>query len=229
MKIRTTHKIVIAAAIGLAFSAFAHAQLLVNLNEQATFAPFIGGTNNGVTNNGTFNTTEVITTGTPVASPFNITYNPLTGPSMVTLGTGTLTTANFVFNSPITPLNYFTTLGAVINYDFDNNGTIDLVQNYTINLSSFTSPNGLTGVNYSIIPVQFFGNVTINGNTYAYASVVANSTGTLFDGSTTTAAIQFQFLSTPVPEPSTYALAGVLGLGGIVYLRRRRSALGLAA
>jgi hypothetical protein len=227
MKLSPGYKILFAAAIGLAFSAVAaHAQLLVNLNQQATFAPFTGGTNNSVTPNGTFNTTEVIHTGTPVATPFTITYNPLSGPSTVTLGTGTLDTSTFVFSSPITPLSYFTSLGAVINYDFDNNGAIDLTQNYTINLSPFTAPNGLTGVSYQIIPVQFFGGVTINGLNYSYASVVSNSVGTLFDGSSTTAAIQFQFLAntTPVPEPSTYALFGVMALSGIVWLRRRFSA-----
>jgi hypothetical protein len=227
MKLKTTsYKLAFAAAIVLAFSAVAaHAQLLVlNVREQATFGPTVGGSNTNVTNNGTFNTTEVITTGTPVGTPFSITYNPLTGPSTVALNTGTLNTATFVFNSTITPLSYFTSEGVVLGIDFDNNGTIDLVQNYTLNLSPFTAPNGLTGISYSIIPQQFFGSVLINGQTYGYASVVSNNTGTLFNGSSTTAAIQFQFLATPVPEPSTYALAGVLALGGIVVLRRRRHA-----
>jgi hypothetical protein len=231
MKLRPRSKLVLAAAIGLAFSAIAaHAQLLVvNVREQATFGPTTGGTNTNVTNNGTFNTTEVITTGTPVGTPFSITYNPLTGPSTVALNTGTLNTSTFVFNSSITPLSYFTSEGVALGIDFDNNGTIDLVQNYTLSLSPFTSPNGLTGVSYSIIPQQFFGSVLINGQSYGYASVVSNNTGILFDGSSTTAAIQFQFLATPVPEPSTYALAGVAALGGIVILRRRRSSAGLLA
>lgn len=226
MKLSPRYRILIAAALGLAFSALtAHAQLNINLREQATFGPFTGGTNNSVSNNGSFNTTEVIHTGTPVAAPFTITYNPTSlGPTTINLATDTLTTSTFVFNSTITPLNYFASLAAVINYDFDNNGTIDLVQNYTINLTSYTAANGLTAVSYQIIPVQFTGPVTINGTTYSYASVVSNSIGTLFDGSSTTAAIQFQFLANPVPEPSTYALFGVMALGGITWLRRRRSA-----
>ena len=58
MKLSPRYKILFAAAIGLAFSAVAaRAQLLVNVNQQATFSPFTGGTNNNVTNNGTFNTT----------------------------------------------------------------------------------------------------------------------------------------------------------------------------
>ena len=227
MKLSPRYKILFAAAIGLAFSAVAaRAQLLVNVNQQATFSPFTGGTNNNVTNNGTFNTTEVITTGTPLASPFSITYNALSGPSLVTLSTGTLDTATFTFHSTINPLTYFTSLGVTINTDFDNDGIIDLTQAYTLNLSPFTAPNGLTGVSYSIVPTNYFGSVIINGNYYAYASVVSNNTGTLFDGSSTVAAIQFQFLATPVPEPSTYALFGVMALGGIVWLRRRRSSTG---
>jgi hypothetical protein len=223
MRLRPQSKFIFAATLGLAFFTLAaHAQLInVNVSQQATFGPFTGGTNNVVTNNGSVNTTEVITTGTPVATPFSITYNPLTGPSSVQLNTGTLNTATFVFHSPTTPLNYFTSVGVTLNTDFNNDGIYDLTQNYTLSLSPFTAPNGLTGVNYLIVPQQFFGSVVINGLTYGYASVVSNNTGTLFDGSSTTSAIQFQFLATPVPEPSTYALAGVLALGGIVVLRRR--------
>lgn len=225
MKLSPRYKILFAAAIGLAFSAVAaHAQLIGNLREQATFAPFTGGTFNGVTNNGLFNTTEVITTGTPTATPFTITYTPLSGPFTLLLPTDTLNTSTFAFHSPITPLSYFTSLGVVLNYDFDNNGSIDLSQSYTINLAPFAAPNGLTGVSYSIIPVNSFGSVVINGTNYSYASVVSNSVGTLFDGSSTTAAIQFQFLPpSAVPEPSTYALFGVMALGGIIWLRRRFS------
>jgi hypothetical protein len=223
MKLVPTSKLLFAAAMGLALSTLAaRAQLVaINLSEQGTFGPFIGGINNNVTNNGTFNTSEVITTGTPLASPFSITYTPLTGASSVPLNTGTLNTGTFVFSSSIVPLNYFTTVAVTLDYDFDNSGAIDLVQTYTLNLTPYTAPNGLTGVSYSIIPQQESGPVLINGKIYGYASVVSNNTGTLFNGSNTTAAIQFEFLATPVPEPSTYALAGVLALGGIILLRRR--------
>lgn len=223
MRLRSLSKSSIAAALGLAFLAVgAHAQLLVNVSQQATFGPFIGGVNNNVTNNGSLNTTQVITTGTPSEAPFSITYNPLTGPSSVNLNTGTLNTATFVFDSTLTPLDYFSSVGVLIQTDFDNDGVFDLSQSYSLNLATFTAPNGLTGVSYEIIPDQFFGSVVINGLEYGYASVVSNSVGTLFDGSSTTAAIQFQFLATPVPEPSTYALAGVAALLGIVALRRHR-------
>ena len=111
----------------------------------------------------------------------------------------------------------------MLNFDFDNNGSIDLTQNYTINLTPFTAPNGLTGINYSIIPQQFFGSVLINGQTYGYASAVANSSGGLFDGQNTTSTLQFQFVATPVPEPSTYAIAGVAALVGIAAVGRRKN------
>ena len=226
MKLRS--KFAIAAALGLAFSALAaNAQLLVvNVRSQATFGPFVGGINNGVTNNGAIDTTEVITTGTSNnASRFTITYNPIIGPAVLDLsmGNGTLNTGTFNFSSPQTPLSYFSTLGLVRDIDFDSDGAWDVTQNYTLNLTPFTAPNGLTGVNYAIIPVEFFGTADINGQVYTYASVVSGATGTLFDGSNNTAAVQFQFIATPVPEPSTYALAGVAALGGIVLLRRRFS------
>ncbi|MBC7366182.1 MAG: PEP-CTERM sorting domain-containing protein [Undibacterium sp.] len=232
MKLRPKSKLLLAAALGLAFTAInAHAQLIVNVRERATFTGFVGGTNNGVSNNGGVNLAETVTTGTPVATPFTIVYQPLTGPGNVTLNTGTLNTATFQFTSPVSPANFFSSVQVAIDTDFDNNGTYDLTQNYTLSLSPFTAPNGLSGVNYSIVPQQFFGSVSINGSSYGYASVVSNNSGTLFDGSSTTAAIQFQFLAlaTPVPEPSTYALFGVLALGGIVALRRRRSSANAAA
>lgn len=223
MKLSSTSKSVFAATIGLAFLAVAaHAQLVVNVSQKATFGPFVGGINNAVTNNGSTNINQVITTGTPISDQFKITYDPLTGPGVVSLGNGTLNTTTFNFDSSQIPANYFGSVAVKIETDFDSVGGFDLVQNYTLNLSAFTAPNGFTGVNYVIVPQEFFGSVIINGTTYAYASVVSNNTGTLFDGSNTTAAIQFQFQATPVPEPSTYAMAGVLALGGIVAYRRRK-------
>jgi hypothetical protein len=223
MKLRPSSKSLFAAALGLAFLAVAsHAQLFVNVSQTATFGPFVGGVNNFVTNNGSTNINQVISTGTPLADPFTITYDPLTGPSVVTLNTGTLNTTTFVFDSTLTPLQYFDTLAVVIATDFDTDGITDLVQNYSINLSPFTSPNGFTGVSYEIVPLEFFGSVTINGETYGYASVVSNNTGVLFDGSNTESAIQFQFLATPVPEPSTYAMLGAVAIGAIVAFRRRK-------
>ena len=222
MKTNLGFKLLSAVALGLAcFTLAARAQLLVNVHQQATFGAFVGGTNNGVTNNGTFDTSEVVTTGLPLATPFSITYNPLIGPSSVTLNTGTLDTTSLVFHSPVSPTSYFSSVGITIGTDFDNNGTIDLTQTNTINLSPFTSPNGFTGVMYSIVPVQYFGSVVINNIQYSYASVVANSVGSLFDGSSTTSFVQFQFNASPVPEPSTYALFGVMTLTGIAALRRR--------
>lgn len=210
------------AILGFAFcSVVAHAQLMVNVTQQATFDTFVGGTNNNVTNNGSTNLQEVVTTGLPLATPFSITYNPLIGPSTVTLGTGTLDTTSLTFHSTINPTQFFTSARMVINTDFDSNGIFDLQQIYTVSLAPFTAPNGFTGVSYTIVPVNFFGNVTINGTNYSYASVVANSSGTLFDGSSTTSVIQFQFLATPVPEPSTYALCGVLALTAASFVRRK--------
>ena len=226
MKLRS--KLAIAAALGLAFSAIvANAQLLVvNVRSQSTFGAFVGGTGNSVSNNGAINTTEVVSTGTSnTAAQFTITYNPVIGPATLDLsgGNGTLNTGTFTFASPQSPVNYFTSVPLVRSIDFDNNGIFDVTQNYTLNLSPFTAPNGLTGVNYSIVPVQFFGSAVINGQNYTYASVVSGSSGTLFDGSSATASVQFQFIATPVPEASTFALAGVAALAGIIALRRRAS------
>jgi MYXO-CTERM domain-containing protein len=222
-------KLALSAGIGLVFSTVAaHAQLVsVNMSEQTTWGPFTGGSNvNTVTNNGSTNTQEVVTSGVSAGTPFSITYNPLSGPSTVSLSNGTLNTSTFVFQAPENAVQYFNTVGITINYDFDGHNADELTQNYTLTLTPFSSPNGLTGTSYLFTPVNSFGVVDFDGQNFEYASVVSNSAGTLFDGSSTTAAIQFQFLGiavSPVPEPASYALAGVLVLGGIVSLRRRRS------
>lgn len=236
MKLRSKSKFVIAAALGFAFSGLAaNAQLLlVDVRSQATFGPFVGGSNNSVSNNGAIDTVEVIRTGTSAsASQFSVTYTPLIGPSALDLsaGSGTLNTATFRFESPQSPVDFFSSLALVVSLDFDNNGTLDVTQNYSLNLTPFLAPNGLAGVNYAIVPVEFFGSAEVNGQTYTYASVVSGATGTLFDGSNNTADVQFQFITTAVPEPSTYALAGMAALGGIVLLRRRKNTkqLSLAA
>jgi len=218
-------KLALAAALGLAFPTLnANAQFIsVNVREQLTFGAFVGGSNNSSTNNGVVDATQVVSTGTPVATPFRITYTPILTAGNVLLNTGTLTVATFDFVSPINPLNTFASLPFELTFDFDSNGIWDVIQNYVLTTSPFLAPNGLTGINYSILPVQFFGNATINALSYGFASVVSNSSGTLFDGSSTQSAIQFQFLSNlvPVPEPSTYALFGVVALAGIVAFRRR--------
>jgi len=227
MKLRHTSKLVIAAALGLAFTAItAQAQLFVNVNQWATFGPiFNGGINNNVTNPGSLNINQVVRTGTPLANRFSITYDPQTGPSgPIQLGTGTLVTTLFDFKMPNVPENYFSSVDVKIETDFDNDLAVDLVQNYTISLTPFTAPGGFRGVRYSIVPVNLFGDVTISGIKYDYASVVANDSGTLFNNQSTQAKIQFQFNATPVPEPSSFAMFGVAALGGIVALRRRRSA-----
>jgi hypothetical protein len=223
MQLRPKSKLLLAAALGLAFTAVAaQAQLLVNVSQRATFSNFVGGINNNVTNNGSTNINQVVTSGT-AGNPFTITYDPQTGPSLVQLNTGTLITTSLNFSSPIAPANFFTSAIVTIETDFDSNGSFDVTQQYTVSLNTFTAGNGFTGVQYGIVPVQLFGSVLINGTIYNYASVVANSAGVLFDSASTTSFVQFQFNATPVPEPSTYALAGVVALGGIVALRRRRN------
>jgi hypothetical protein len=232
MKLRNISKFAIAAALGLAFSALAaNAQLLVlDVRSQATFGPFIGGAPNSVTNNGGIDMVEVISTGIPLSDPFTITYTPFVGAAVLdlSLGAGTLDTGTFLFDSPQAPASYFTSVGLVRSLDFDNDGIWDLTSSFTLNLSAFTAPNGLTGVNYSIVPSEFYGLVNINGDAYSYAAVVSGDQGTLFDGSNNIARVQFQFIATPVPEPSTYALFGVMALGGIVLARRRFSASKIA-
>lgn len=229
MNYRSTSKLVFAAASGLVFSALpAHAQLFLNVSQKATFGPFVGGMNNNVTNNGSTNLNQVITTGTSANGPFSIIYDPQTGPAVVNVFTDTLTTTQLTFNSTLAPANFFGSLAMKIETDFDGDSLIDVTQNYSINLSPFVSPNGFTGVAYEIVPIEFFGFVELFGDEYIYASAVSNNTGVLLDDSITQSAIQFQFIGTapisPVPEPSTFGLVGVVGLLGMAAFRRRGGA-----
>jgi PEP-CTERM motif len=225
MKSIPSHKIIAALAALVLTAVAAQAQLFVNVSEQATFGPFVGGVNNGVTNNGATNAVEVVTTGSPT---FDITYTPIFGPSgPITLLTGTLDVATLTWRSGTTPLNLFNTLAFNLKIDFDNNGSVDVETTYTLGLTPF-SQNGFTGVSYEIIPIVFSGNTTINGTPYSYAGVVANATGNLFDGTSTTSVVQFQFDTAErdqidaVPEPSTYGVIGAGALFGLMAFRRIR-------
>jgi hypothetical protein len=223
MKQRNPARLVLSAALGLALSSAVHAQFVTtNLDESSTFGAPTGGTNFIVTKNGVLNATTAASTGTSNNPPaqFTITDTPLLGTQTTSLLTGTLTTMNITLSDAINATNMLSSIPLTVSYDFDNSGGIDLTQTYTVALTPFTL-GAFSGVSYSILPNEITGAVTISGITYQYASVVSNSAGSLFDGSATTAAIQFQFLAVAVPEPSTYALAGVLVLGAIVLVRHR--------
>ena len=65
-----------------------------------------------------------------------------------------------------------------------------------------------------------------NANLTQYASFPTNTNNSTGSGGIDLAAVNgVLFSSTPVPEPSTYALFGVGSLAGIAFLRRRRRAL----
>ncbi len=231
MKPRNLSPLVLAAGLGLVLSSTGHAQFVTtNLYESETFGTPVGGTGTTVANNGVVNAITTVSTGTSSNPPaqFTIAEIPQIGTQTTALFTGTLTTMLITFTDPVSSTNYFTSIPMTINYDFGHSGSIDLVQNYILSLTPFIA-GGFTGVDYTIVPINNTGTVTINNLTYVYASAVANSSGALFDGSSTTAALQFQFLAVAVPEPSTYALAGVLALGAIVLVRSRSSSASKSA
>lgn len=115
---------------------------------------------------------------------------------------GTVGSPHVVIDSTISPTDYITSVSAIIETDFDN--------------------NGFSGLGSRILPREFSGSVFTQS--FAYAAVAITPDDLVFDEATEISEATLPITPMPVPEPSSFALGGVLALAAIVTLRRRRAA-----
>lgn len=225
----TKIKSVLAAASVLALSALtANAQLLLNSITQT----FLNPTSGTITNQNVAFTSPTSATTTVTGIGGNgvvtITANPRPSlPLNLTLGSPFVITSLFIdqTQSPAALAEFDFKLAL----DFGPTVGLDLTNTFHISLKSGTAAPGGAGnavqTYFEISPVTSAGLFTNNGTTYGYQFIVANTNGVLdaspTDPSTGTPIIRLTV--TAVPEPSTYALFGVVALLGMVAVRRFRS------
>ena len=229
----TKIKSVLAAASVLALSALAaNAQLLL-VSTNSTFLNVQPASTNVNIINGGLNTVSSIEFS---ETGYNATFKLTATPQQVA-GLNVLAPAggNIFDNWKID----YTALGAqnaLVNsfdfaFDFDFQGgdpTTDLSLLFRVSLTYDLTDNGVPRINYttaSITPIKttfFVDSVLyryeVNATNGLSGSVVSGSGNSVGSGN-----LDIAFSKVVVPEPSTYALFGVVGLMGLVAVRRFRS------
>ena len=243
MKSSNRIKLVVAAAMGLALTALtARAQLISGSSQGAFTNPVPTSTVQYFNpSSGTFGTLANFYTGTAIGgsnstSQTGVTFfGSLFSPLSLTLtpgaSTGPIGVGYFVYSNGQTVSG--TTSDSIdfsLKLDFAGSGgplitatpfriRLDggaLDAGYVDNAFSITNPGG--------------GSFTLGANTYDYTfafdttTVIIPEAGSgLQSSAVDNLYVTFTSRGAPVPEPSTYALAGVLALGGIATLRRFRN------
>lgn len=220
MKLKTRYgQYLLAAALGLASAAGASAQILTLSSLTATFQnPIALGSGTIV------NGAAVQTFSSAVVSPSVVLTN-------------TISTLPIVFNvGPTTNFNTFSVLDtdkvsatassfSSVDLKFDFNFVGGAPVDFSIVYKYTKTFENAEIFSYSLTPQIQSGNFLIGGSSYAYTIVSDGVTGTVGLGSQASlgqASLNMDISFTAVPEPSTYALFGVVALGGIVAYRRYR-------
>jgi hypothetical protein len=136
----------------------------------------------------------------------------------LTLGTGAVNYTSVVGGAPASPVNDKVTIGGpltatagtALNFTLVNDGTLVPGGTYTITVLDATSISGLTA-----------GQVTVTASNFAFLGTPVAS----IDGVKGDVTLTFMV----VPEPATALGAAAVGLGGGLWLRRRRAARRAAA
>lgn len=220
MKLRPRYgQYLLAAALGLASAAGASAQLLTLTSLTATFQNVVPPGTGTIVNGAT-----VQTFASSAATP-----------SM--LLTNTLAAMPIVFNvGPATAFNTFSVLDsdkisaasspfASVDLKFDFNFVGGAPVDFSIVYTYTKTFENADLFSYTLTPQIQSGNFAIAGFNYTYQIVGDGTSGTVGLGSAASvgqASLNMDISFTAVPEPSTYALFGVVALGGIVAYRRYR-------
>jgi len=224
MKLKTRYpRYLIAAAIGLASAVAASAQLLTLNGLTAQFQnlvpPGTGTINNGAT---------VQTFQSSAEAPSMLLTNTLQPvPQDFMVGEA----ANFVTFSVLDSDKIATSLspvGAVdLQFDFDFQG--GAATDFTIVYTYTKTFENADFFSYTLTPGVQSGAFMIDEFNYTYTIVgdgMSGSVGIGADASIGQSSLNMDISFTAVPEPSTYALFGVIALGGIVAFRRYRGGRG---
>ena len=228
----TKIKSVIAAASVLALSAIsANAQLLLN-HSQGTFSNIVGAST--VTGSGLDLASTTIWTPSSPSEIFSVTStNQNLG---VNFGGANLGNALKVDTWSLDRFGS-STVGILTSFDFTLKldfgpiggpiaGGYDLAitERVTLSLSGSTLVYTLTQLSPSI------GIVNVGGTLYNFEIAADGTGGSLFASTgSTNGTTNINLVFTAVPEPSTYALFGVVALMGVVAVRRFRSSKSVAA
>jgi hypothetical protein len=239
MKHNRSLRLFLAAATGLALTGLiAHAQLISGSSQGAFINPLPPTGNVQVFNpsSGTFSTLSNFYTGNAspgsnstsqtgvtffgtLFSPLSLTLNPLAATGPIGVGYFVYSNGNTVIGTTVDTIDFSLKL------DFTASG------GPLINATPFTIKLDGGAAGPSFVDNQFtisnpgVGSFTLGATTYNYSfsfdttSVIIPEAGS---GLQSSAVDNLYITFTAVPEPSTYALSGVLALGGIVALRRFR-------
>ncbi len=230
----TKIKSVIAAASVLALSALtANAQLNL-LHTQGSFTNIVGGSS-AVTGSGLDNGSPIVLWTPSPTEVFSVTSTNLNiGTDFAGANLGNAfkvdtwsldrfgaSTAGILSSFDFTLKLDFGALGGPIAGGYD----LAITERVTISIGA---GNVLVYSLNQLTPAV--GIVTIGGTSYNYTIAADGTGGSLFASSTATnGTTNINLVFTAVPEPSTYALFGVVALMGVVAVRRFRSSKSVVA
>jgi len=248
MKPRNSIRILLAAATGLALTALsANAQLITGSSQGAFTNPVppAGNVQYFSPSVGTFGTLANFYTGTAIGgsnstSQTGVTYfGTLFSPLSLTLSpigsTGPIGVGYFVYsNGNTVPGTTVDTIDFSLKLDFTGSGG-PLINSTPFNIKLDGGAAGAGFVdNQFTVSNPGGGSFVMGGNSYNYVysfdanSVIIPEAGSGLQSSSVNNLYVTFTRGSPVPEPSTYALAGVMALGGITALRRLRRKVSVA-
>ena len=223
----TKIKSVLAAASLLALSgATANAQLLLN-SITSTFYNVVPAGTASVVNGAANNQTSIATPFT--SSIFTIVTTPNNFGTVFSNGVTKNIDSWTLNRTPGSLTGLATDFDFKLDFDFAGGVAVDFSAVYHVTLSQVTS----SITSYSITPNgAMFGSFSIGSNNYSTIMLSNGLTGSLdasSSASNATAGFDLQVNLIAVPEPSTYALFGVVALLGMVAVRRFRSTKSVVA